>query len=130
MSNENKEQLPEWVMDIIDQHYPKISRVDCPDETTYLKAGVTRMFCIVYGKRVATEIYSRMQEENNKLREALEEIKSPINYMQKRLKEGEQLNGFYAIQLANDANYLRSIAASLIKDLDPNDAKNDYGRAM
>lgn len=42
--------------------------------------------------------------------EALEEIIYPIRYMQKRLEEGMQLNGLAAVQLAEDAEYLRDIA--------------------
>lgn len=45
-----------------------------------------------------------------KYKEALEEIKSPILFMQNRLQKGESLNGGMAIQLAKDANYLRGIA--------------------
>lgn len=41
---------------------------------------------------------------------ALEEIIAPIPFMEKRLKEGERLNGLVAVQLAEDAEYLRDIA--------------------
>jgi hypothetical protein len=41
---------------------------------------------------------------------ALQKIKDPIAHMKQELKEGEELNGYYAVQLSNDAHYLRSIA--------------------
>lgn len=65
------------------------------------------------------EEISRLKAENERLRGALSEIVSPISYMQNRLKEGEQLNGIYAVKLADDANYLRGIAVNVIKDPTP-----------
>lgn len=50
--------------------------------------------------------------------EALNRIKSPISFMQKELKEGEHLNGVYAVQLARDANYLQSIAKKALTEID------------
>lgn len=50
--------------------------------------------------------------------EALHRIKSPISFMQKELKEGEQLNGQYAIQLASDAKYLQSIAEKTLTEIE------------
>lgn len=44
------------------------------------------------------------------LLEALEEIMNPIKFMRDRLEEGEVLNGIFANQLSNDANYLKDIA--------------------
>ena len=48
------------------------------------------------------------------LEEALEEIINPIRFMQERLEEGEQLNGMVAVQLANNAEYLRDIAKAAL----------------
>lgn len=48
------------------------------------------------------------------LREALEKIANPINFMQAELKEGETINGQMAIQLSNDAAYLKSIAITAL----------------
>ena len=60
---------------------------------------------------------ARLEEERdqlraqiNVLREALEEIADPIKFMRARLEDGEQLNGVYAIQMAESGNYLREIA--------------------
>lgn len=44
------------------------------------------------------------------LREALEEIINPIKFIRLRLKDGEVLNGTYAVLLSKDAHYLQSIA--------------------
>lgn len=41
---------------------------------------------------------------------ALEEIIAPIQFMQERLEEGEQLNGMLAVQLTKDPEYLKDIA--------------------
>ena len=49
-----------------------------------------------------------------KLVQALEEISSPIRFMRERLEEGEQLNGVMAVQLAQDAEYLKGIAIAAL----------------
>lgn len=49
--------------------------------------------------------------------EALKRIKSPITFMQNELQKDEQLNGQYAIQLANDAKYLQSIAEKALTEI-------------
>lgn len=46
--------------------------------------------------------------------EALEEISDPIRFMKERLEEGERLNGMAAVELANDALYLRDIATAAL----------------
>lgn len=46
--------------------------------------------------------------------EALEEISDPIRFMKERLEEGERLNGMAAVQLAEDASYLRGIARTAL----------------
>lgn len=47
--------------------------------------------------------------------DALEEIIHPVQFMQERLEEGEQLNGMVAVQLADDAEYLRDIAIAALE---------------
>ncbi len=59
--------------------------------------------------------HEKADERIGVLEEALKEIVSPIEYMRKRLEDGEQLNGQYAIALANDANYLRDIAKKALE---------------
>ena len=54
------------------------------------------------------------QGEVQRLREALEEIADPIKFMRARLEDGEQLNGVYAIQMAESGSYLREIAKRAI----------------
>jgi dynactin complex subunit len=54
------------------------------------------------------------KKQRDELLEALKNITDPIGYMRSKLKDGEQLNGHYAIQLANDAQYLRGIAEAAI----------------
>ena len=51
-----------------------------------------------------------LRAEVQRLRDALEEIADPIKFMRARLEDGEQLNGVYAIQMAESGNYLRDIA--------------------
>ena len=57
-----------------------------------------------------TDKMLKYKDEVKKYKEALEEIKSPVLFMQNRLQKGESLNSGMAIQLAKDANYLREIA--------------------
>ena len=49
-----------------------------------------------------------------RLVDALEEIIHPVRFMQERLEEGERLNGMVAVQLAEDAEYLRGIAIATL----------------
>lgn len=58
--------------------------------------------------------YEALQAKNDALMEALEEIIAPIPFMEKRLKDDERLNGLVAVQLAQDAEYLRDIAYKAI----------------
>lgn len=53
-------------------------------------------------------------DEVERLKEALREIDNPIRFMQVRLQPDERLNGQAALQLASDANYLRSIARAAL----------------
>lgn len=47
--------------------------------------------------------------------EALREIASPIEYMQKRAEQdGAMIDGQMAVRLSNDADYLKSIAAKAL----------------
>lgn len=60
---------------------------------------------------ILDEVAKRYAEEA--LKEAaiaLEEIVNPIKFMRERLKEGEKLEGTYAVILSQDHNYLKSIA--------------------
>jgi hypothetical protein len=61
---------------------------------------------------------SQLKKQVEYLKSALEKISNPIKSMEQELKEGETLNGQYAIQLSNDASYLKSIALNAINDLD------------
>ena len=49
------------------------------------------------------------------LEEALQEIADPLKFMRQRAEAaGDKLDGFVAVQLANDANYLRGIASKAL----------------
>lgn len=53
----------------------------------------------------------KLIEENSRLREELDKIANPITYFQKEAQaQGGVLNGGMAALLANDANWLRSVA--------------------
>lgn len=58
--------------------------------------------------------YEALQAECDALVEALVEISDPIRFMKERLEEGERLNGMAAVQLAEDASYLRGIARAAL----------------
>lgn len=56
-----------------------------------------------------------MEGQLKALQEALDEIANPIKYMQIRAeKEGTQINGAMAIQLAKDPSYLKEIATKAL----------------
>jgi len=59
----------------------------------------------------------KAQSEVQRLRDALEEIADPIKFMRARLEDGEQLNGVYAIQMAESGNYLREIAKRALSNI-------------
>lgn len=42
--------------------------------------------------------------------QALKDIRNPIEMMKNNLTSHEQLNGYYAIKLSEDSNYLKSLA--------------------
>ena len=54
------------------------------------------------------------QPSQEHLKEALEEIISPIKFMKKKLKECEKLNGEMACALSDSANYLKEIATKAL----------------
>lgn len=56
----------------------------------------------------------RLRKDVTALVDALEEISDPIRFMKERLGEGERLNGMVAVQLAEDASYLRGIARAAL----------------
>lgn len=61
---------------------------------------------------------SAKQREVDELREALNKIAYPVKYLQAEAeKEGNQLNGIYAAQLSNDANWLKEIARQILSKL-------------
>jgi len=59
---------------------------------------------------------SELLKQRDELREALERIANPIAYMERNLKEDERLNGMMAIQISNNAEYLKGIADAAIKN--------------
>lgn len=66
----------------------------------------------IYGTTQPTE--QQPAPDVSALVEALEEIIHPVRFMQERLEEGERLNGMAAVQLAEDASYLRDIAIAAL----------------
>ena len=65
------------------------------------------------------EYASDLQSENERLKAALEEIVDPIKAMKEKLKDGEKLNGLYAVDLSNNANYLKRIAENALSPQPP-----------
>lgn len=52
----------------------------------------------------------------SKYKEALKKIANPVKYLEDEAKKiGANLNGHIAVELANDANYLRGIAINALK---------------
>jgi len=64
-----------------------------------------------WGINEVTEQYVALKEKSDRMEAALNQIISPILYLQKEAeKEGCKLDGAYAYQLANNAEYLKGIA--------------------
>lgn len=60
--------------------------------------------------------FKALLAEHRRLMEALNEIVDPIAYMRARLKQGERLDGVYAMHLSHSASHLQSIAAEAIHE--------------
>lgn len=59
-----------------------------------------------------------LEEENKKLKEALEQIANPIAYfIQKAKKEGMEINGLAAVKLSENAHYLQEIAKKALEEI-------------
>lgn len=63
------------------------------------------------------ERYHEAMKETVRLRRALEEVAYPIKAMESRLKPDEKIDGVTAVALANNAEYLRSIALKALAAL-------------
>lgn len=63
----------------------------------------------------AMKAYAEQEKNESVAIIALEEIVNPIKFMQDRLKEGEKLEGTWAVLLSKDASYLREIAEKALK---------------
>jgi len=61
----------------------------------------------------------RLTAENARLRQALQKIANPIGYFQEYAKqEGRQIDGHMAVQISNDAGWLKSEAAKALSNGD------------
>jgi hypothetical protein len=58
---------------------------------------------------------SEANERIKVLEDALNKIAYPIKYLQSNLKEGEQLNGVMALELADNSNWLKEIAREALE---------------
>lgn len=92
-----------------------------PQTVKRIEEEAKEKYCSPYGK-ANPETYAYISgatseaQRNRELVEALEEIVNPIKYMKQRLKEGEQINGIYAVELSKDHNHLKSIAQQALKN--------------
>jgi hypothetical protein len=58
-----------------------------------------------------------LEQENSRLKEALTNIKDPIQYLRKEAeKEGGVLDGHFAVLLSKDESFLKSIAAKALNN--------------
>lgn len=63
------------------------------------------------------------QRQRDELQSALQEIKDPVKFMKGRLKDGEELDVFYAIELSRDYSYLKGIADKALSRLSSGETK-------
>jgi hypothetical protein len=59
----------------------------------------------------------RLRAELAECISALKKIANPIDAMQRELPDGARLNGAMATALANDPNYLRDVAKTILQNL-------------
>jgi uroporphyrinogen-III synthase len=84
-----------------------------PNEITLFKEELFKMMQAFAAQEVEAVI-AETKKQRDELLEALKKIVNPIAYMRSKLKDGEQLNGHYAIQLSGDPQYLKGIALTAI----------------
>ena len=58
---------------------------------------------------------SEANERIKVLEDALKKIAYPIKYLQSNLKEGEQLNGVMALELADNSSWLKETAREVLE---------------
>jgi len=71
-------------------------------------------------KSTATDTQAALHKTDVKYQlaiSALQAIRNPIAHFQQQLKDGEKLDGMYAVQLSNDAGYLKSIADKALTEI-------------
>lgn len=78
-------------------------------------AGCRRPQCIPVCSAVYAEQPASLSSELDRLREALEEIINPVEFLRRRADAaGSKLDGFMAITLAKDPEYLKGIARAAL----------------
>jgi hypothetical protein len=68
-------------------------------------------------QQVANEVSYEYEKKLNVVTQTLEDIINPITKLKRGLKDGEQLDGGYAIMLSKDPEYLRTMAQEALNKL-------------
>jgi hypothetical protein len=91
-----------------DERYKKImTDLGMPDSCSLLVAL----------QQVANEVGHEYIQKMNIAAQALRDIINPIGKIERELKEGEQINGGYAVMLSKDPEHLRKIAKEALDKL-------------
>jgi len=92
-----------------EEYIVKVNQALFYQRAAELNNDITKAQLVEAESTIAT-LQARVEE----LEKALGKIAYPIKTLEAELKEGEQLNGVAAIQLSNDANYLKQIAKNAL----------------
>ena len=89
-------------------------------DTTYVLAGDAADFEAEIAQKkidlkLALDLLDGERERIKVLEAALYKIAYPIKYLQSNLKEGEQLNGVMALELADNSSWLKEIARAALE---------------
>lgn len=109
-------EIPHWVgREVTGQRQYYNAVMSQPDDPILSEASLSEVMMLLLREAVNIPdgLYARarfLAEQDQTFRKALEDVVDPIGKMRRELQEGEQLNGVYAIQMSDNAEYIKSIA--------------------
>lgn len=113
-------EIPHWVgREVTGQRQYYNAVMSQPADPILYEASLAEVVMLILREAVNIPdgLYARakyLAEQDLTFRKALEDIVDPIGKMKRELKDGEQLNGMFAVQMAESAHYLQSIATDAL----------------
>lgn len=114
-------EIPHWVgREVTGQRQYYNAVMSQPDDPILSEASLSEVVMLLLREAVNIPdgLYARaryLAEQDQTFRKALEDVVDPIGKMRRELQDGEQLNGVYAIQMSDNAEYIKSIARDALK---------------